>query len=99
MTFPWMFEEVRALRPFAAAVAALAEQREWSRLYDPARLAANSVPVAAVVYADDVFVDAGLQCDTLGRLGNARVWVTNEFEHDGITSGRVFTRLRELADT
>ena len=96
MTFPWMFEEVRALRPFAPAMAELAEQRVWSPLYDPARLAANDVPVAAVVYADDVFVDAGLQTGTLGRLGNARAWVTNEFEHDGIESGRVFGRLREM---
>jgi pimeloyl-ACP methyl ester carboxylesterase len=99
MTFPWMFEEVRALRPFAPAMASLAEQREWSRLYDPSRLAANEVPVAAAVYAGDVFVDAGLQHDTLSRLGNARVWLTDEFEHDGITSGRVFARLREMAGT
>ncbi|MCX4403838.1 alpha/beta hydrolase [Streptomyces sp. NBC_01764] len=96
MTFPWMFEEIRALRPFAPAMAELAEQKVWSPLYDPARLAANDVPLAAAVYADDVFVDAGLQCDTLTRVGNAQTWVTNEYEHDGITDGRVFRRLREM---
>ncbi len=72
MAFPWMFEEIRLLRPFAAAMTELAEQVTWSRLYDPERLAANPVPLAAVVYADDVFVDADLQRDTLARVGNAQ---------------------------
>ena len=96
MAFPWLFEEVRALRPFAPAMAELAEQRVWSPLYDPERLAASDVPLAAAVYADDVFVDAGLQRDTLTRVGNSRAWVTNEYEHDGIADGRVFRRLREM---
>ncbi|MCC8243125.1 alpha/beta fold hydrolase [Saccharothrix luteola] len=96
MTFPWMFREIRALRPFAPVVEEPAGVEVWSRLYDPERLAANDVPFAAVVYHDDLFVDAGLQHDTLGRLGNARAWVTNEYEHDGIGDGRVLRRLREM---
>ncbi|GLY29150.1 alpha/beta fold hydrolase [Kineosporia sp. NBRC 101731] len=96
MAFPWLFEEVALLRPFAPAMHALAEQQTWSPLYDPAVLAANEVPLAAAVYADDVFVDADLSRDTLSRLGNAQAWVTNEFEHDGIGSGRVFSQLREM---
>lgn len=96
MAFPWMFEEVRLLRGFAPAVHALAERREWSPILDPDRLAANEVPVAAAVYFDDMYVDSGLQLDTLGGIGNAQAWVTNEFEHDGIGSGRVLTRLREM---
>ena len=96
MAFPWMFEEVRLLRGFAPAVRALASRPSWSRLYDPERLAANEVPVAAAVYYDDMYVDAHLQFDTLSRLGSAQAWVTNELEHDGIGSGRVLTHLREL---
>jgi pimeloyl-ACP methyl ester carboxylesterase len=96
MTFPWMFEEIRALRPFAPAMDELAALRVWSTLYDPDRLAANEVPLAAAVYTDDLFVDAGLQQDTLSRLGAAQAWLTNELDHDGIDSGRVLTRLREL---
>lgn len=96
MAFPWMFEEIRALRPFAPAMAELAAQEVWSPLYDLEALAANEVPLAAAVYADDVFVDAELQKETLGRVGNSRAWVTNEFEHDGIQHGRVFARLREM---
>lgn len=96
MAFPWMFEEIRLLRGFAPAVHALAERREWSPILDAERLAANEVPLAAAVYFDDMYVDSGLQLDTLGGLGNAQAWVTNEFEHDGIGSGRVLTRLREM---
>lgn len=96
MAFPWMFDEVRLLRGFRGAVQALAERADWTPLYDLERLAANDVPLAAAVYFDDMYVDAGLQLDTLSRIGNAQSWVTNEFEHDGIGSGRTFTRLREL---
>jgi hypothetical protein len=91
-----MFEEVRLLRGFRDAVQTLAERAEWGQLYDADRLAANDVPLAAAVYFDDMFVDAHLQLDTLSRVGNAQYWVTNEFEHDGIGSGRTFTALRDL---
>ena len=96
MAFPWMFDEIRLLRPFAPAVHELAARTQWSPLYDLDRLAANDVPVAAVVYHDDMFVDSGLQLDTLSRVGSAQAWVTNEYEHDGIGDPRVLERLREL---
>ncbi|MGO4535870.1 alpha/beta fold hydrolase [Leifsonia sp. 2MCAF36] len=96
MAFPWMFDEVRLLRGFRDAVHVLAERTEWSPLYDAERLAANEVPLAAAVYFDDMYVDAQLQLDSLSRIGNSQYWVTNEFEHDGIGSGRTFTALREL---
>lgn len=93
MIYPWMFDEIRSLRPFAAAAHALAETPEHSTLYDPAVLAANDVPVDAVVYVDDMYVDAGLSLETAEAVGNARVWVTNEFEHDGLRTGDVLGRL------
>ncbi|WP_188193786.1 alpha/beta fold hydrolase [Nonomuraea sp. SYSU D8015] len=96
MIYPWMFEEIRALRPFRAAVELLAERADWPRLYDLDRLAANEVPVAAAVYFDDMYVDSGLQLDTASRVGNTQAWVTNEYEHDGIGEERVFARLTDL---
>lgn len=96
MAFPWMFEEVRLLRGFKDAAQRLSERAEWPRLYDLDRLAANDVPIAAAVYFDDMFVDAGLQLDTLSRVGHSQYWVTNEYEHDGIGEARVLRRLREL---
>ncbi|GAA1605704.1 MULTISPECIES: alpha/beta fold hydrolase [Kribbella] len=96
MMYPWMFEEIRGLRPFRGAVELLAQRPSWPDLYDHERLAANDVPVAAAVYFDDMYVDSGLQLDTARRVGNVQAWVTNEYEHDGLGSDRVFERLTEL---
>lgn len=96
MAFPWMFDEVRLLRGFRTAVDQLAAKTDWPPLYDRTALQSNEVPVAAVVYFDDMYVDAGLQLETLKGVGNSQYWVTNEYEHDGIGSGRTLTRLREL---
>lgn len=97
MMFSWMFEEIRSLRPFRAAAMALAARERYETLYDPKRLAANEVPVAAAVYFDDMYVDAGLSLDTAARVGNLESWVTNEYEHDGVRqSSHVFSRLRDM---
>ncbi len=97
MMYPWMFSEIGALRPFAAAADLLAAADDWPALYDPDRLAANEVPVAAAVYSDDMYVDSALQLDTLAKLGNARAWVTNEYEHDGLRKDpRVLSRLLDV---
>ncbi|MEU4562287.1 alpha/beta fold hydrolase [Actinoplanes sp. NPDC023936] len=88
MMYPWMFQEIAALRPFAGAADLLAAEDDWPILYDTARLAANEVPVLAAVYADDMYVDAGLSMRTAAEVGNVRTWLTSEHEHDGLrTSG------------
>ncbi len=84
MMLPWMFEEIRLLRPFGPAADLLARRTDWGPLYDRERLAANEVPVAAAVYFDDLYVDAGLSAETAAAVGNLQAWVTNEWEHDGI---------------
>jgi len=84
MIYPWMFDEIRALRPFAQAAEALARMPLDAPLYDFARLAANEVPVTAAVYTDDMYVDQGLSLETGRGLGNLRLWITNEFEHNGL---------------
>ncbi|MGI5403672.1 alpha/beta fold hydrolase [Streptomyces sp. CA-135486] len=99
MIYPWMFRDIMGLRPFADAADLLAERADWPPLYDPHRLAANQVPLAAIVYHDDMYVDAALSLRTAREVGATRVWVTNEWEHDGVTasSGRVLARLMDLA--
>ena len=69
------------------------EDTEFDPVYDEARLAANEVPLQAAVYFDDLYVDSGLQLDTLSRVGNSHAWVTNQFEHDGLHGSEVFGRL------
>lgn len=97
MMFPWMFEDIRSLRPFQAGTEALAQRVDHSLLYDRERLAANTVPVSTIIYHDDMYVDASLSLETAGLIGNLEHWVTNEFEHDGIRqSGSVFKRLVKM---
>jgi pimeloyl-ACP methyl ester carboxylesterase len=99
MMYPWMFEQIAALRPFAGAAGILAAATDWPDLCDRDRLAANEVPVLAAVYADDMYVDAGLSLETAAAVGNVRTWVTNEHEHDGLrTSGEeVLGHLMDMA--
>lgn len=97
--FPWMFSQIRALRPFQAAAEALAARTEWPVLYDVDRLAANEVPVAALQYVDDPYVDLDLALGTADVVGNTQVWVTNEYLHDGLRMAGdvVLPRLMDLA--
>jgi pimeloyl-ACP methyl ester carboxylesterase len=97
MCFPWMFEEDAALRPLKPAVDLMMEDTEWGRLYDPAQLQRNTVPLQAGVYYDDMYVDSGMQVDTLSRIGASHYWMTNDFEHDGVHGPSVFPHLLELA--
>eukprot|EP00252_Welwitschia_mirabilis_P005113 TRINITY_DN1552_c0_g1_i6.p2 TRINITY_DN1552_c0_g1~~TRINITY_DN1552_c0_g1_i6.p2 ORF type:complete len:155 (+),score=30.99 TRINITY_DN1552_c0_g1_i6:947-1411(+) len=41
MIFPWMFDEISALRPFKEAAYLLAEKEDWPPLYDLDRLKKN----------------------------------------------------------
>ena len=54
---------------------------------------------APAVYFDDMYVDADLSLQTARAVGNTRVWVTNEFEHDGIAAdgAKVLDRLMGMA--
>jgi pimeloyl-ACP methyl ester carboxylesterase len=99
MMYPWMFRDIAALRPFAGAADILAGVADWPPLYDPDRLRDNEVPVAAAVYFDDMYVDAELSVQTAGALGNTRIWVTNEHQHNGLRAdgAQVLGRLLDLA--
>jgi pimeloyl-ACP methyl ester carboxylesterase len=96
--FPWMFEDYGALAPFAEAAELLA-RRTWPRLYDPERLRANEVPVAAAIYADDMYVERAFSEETAAAIGGMRPWLTNEYEHNGLRADgeRVLGRLIDLA--
>ena len=95
---PWMFDCDPALRPLRDTAELLAARTDWQPLYDPARLAANEVPVAAAVYHDDMYVDATHSLETARAIRGLRTWVTDEFEHDGVRAGgpRVLDRLIAL---
>jgi pimeloyl-ACP methyl ester carboxylesterase len=95
--YPWMFEEFGALGPLREAADILAEH-EWPRLYDADRLAANEVPVAAAIYAEDMYVERAFSEETAARIRGLRPWLTNEYEHNALRAdgGRVLGRLMDL---
>jgi hypothetical protein len=96
--YPWMFEDYRELAPLRDAAELLA-QREWPRLYDPDVLERNEVPVAAAIYANDMYVERSFSEETAGRIRGARAWITNEYEHNGlrVDGERVLGRLIDMA--
>ncbi|WP_086826893.1 alpha/beta fold hydrolase [Streptomyces sp. NRRL B-24572] len=96
---PWHFSTDPALRPLRETAELLAARTDWEPLYDPERLAANQVPVAAAVYHDDMYVDTAHSLETARAVRGLRTWVTDEFEHDGVRAGgpRVLDRLLSLA--
>ncbi|WP_456824124.1 alpha/beta fold hydrolase [Cellulomonas sp. P5_E12] len=95
--FPWMYEQHRSLQPFRGAAEELAGRTQWPELYDLDRLASNEVPVAAVQYYDDPYVDLDLALAT--SVGNLQVWITNEHLHDGlrVAGDAILPRLFDLA--
>ncbi|MFD4027947.1 alpha/beta fold hydrolase [Streptomyces sp. NPDC058576] len=95
---PWHFDVDPALRPLRETAELLARRTDWPVLYDPERLAANEVPVAAAVYHDDMYVDTADSLRTAAAIRGLRTWVTNEYEHDGVRAGgpRVLDRLLAL---
>jgi hypothetical protein len=96
--YPWMFEDYGALAPLREAAELLAAH-EWPRLYDPERLRANEVPLAAAIYADDPYVERAFSEETAALIGGARAWVTSEYEHNGLRADgdRILDRLIDLA--
>ena len=96
--YSWMFEDYRVLAPLRDAAELLA-QREWPRLYDPDVLAHNEVPLAAAIYAEDMYVEREFSEETASHIRGAKTWITNEYQHNGlrVDGERILGRLIDLA--
>jgi pimeloyl-ACP methyl ester carboxylesterase len=94
--FPWMFTEP-SLAPLREAAEHLA-RREWPVLYDRARLEANEIPAAAVIYAEDPYVERSFSEQTARTVRGLRPWLTSAYDHDGLRKDgeRVLGRLLDL---
>ena len=104
MVYPWYFEQDQALRPLKEVAGLLASKPDWTPLYDPLRLAANTVPAAAAVYTDDIYVERGLSLETAAAVRGLQVWESADFHHDGIADdgeaifGRLLGMVRSVRD-
>jgi pimeloyl-ACP methyl ester carboxylesterase len=99
MVYPWLLDQDPGLRPLAAAGELLAQRADWPALYDAGQLARTEIPVAAAIYADDMYVPTELSLQTAAAINGLRAWVTNEYEHDGlrVSNGAVLDRLIAMA--
>ncbi|WP_347107424.1 alpha/beta fold hydrolase [Paenarthrobacter sp. S56] len=84
MVYPWYFDQDPALVPLREVAELLAAKEDWGPLYDVHRLATNTIPVAAAVYQDDIYVDHDLSMETASAVRGLQPWVTADFHHDGI---------------
>jgi pimeloyl-ACP methyl ester carboxylesterase len=84
MVYPWMAEEYALLRPLQECAEILAEKADWPRLYDLAVLRANTVPVAAAVYLNDMYVESAYSQETAAFIPRVRTWITDEYEHNAL---------------
>jgi pimeloyl-ACP methyl ester carboxylesterase len=100
MIYPWMYDEYPKLRPLKGAAELLAEFDGWPRLYDPAVLRNNRVPCAAAVYYDDMYVERAFSQETAQTIRGLKMWVTNEYEHNGLRADgeKVLGRLLAMVE-
>ena len=84
MIYPWMFDDYERLRPLKEAAEILAHDPAWPRLYDPAVLHTNTVPAAAAIYYNDMYVERRYSEETAQTIQGLKVWITNEYEHNGL---------------
>jgi len=84
MVYPWFFEQFTNLKPLKHAANLLSTTEDWSELYDLETLANNSVPVAAAIYSEDMFVEMNYSLETAKQVGKLKYWLTSEYEHNGI---------------
>ena len=95
---PSLFDEYTALAPLRDTAALLA-QHHWPRLYDFDVLAANEVPAAAAIYAEDLYVPMEYSRASADRIRGLKPWITNEYQHNGLRAdgAAVLGRLIDLA--
>jgi len=98
MIYPWIFEEWKCLRALRESAEILAAFEGWPRLYDVERLRENTVPCAAAIYYDDMYVERLFSEETAQNIRGIKLWITNEYEHNGLRADgeRVLGHLLDL---
>jgi pimeloyl-ACP methyl ester carboxylesterase len=95
MIYEFMLQDAGPeLEPFVLPARALAQRRTWPPLYDVEQLRRNTVPVRALAYPRDLFVDFGLCKQTLDLIGNSTM---TEAPGDWI-HGSIKTRTKDVID-
>ena len=98
MIYPWMFDQFETLKPLKDAAELLAAKADWPALYDLQVLGNNRVPTAAALYFHDMYVDLGIALESAAQVPNLAVWVTSEYEHNGLRAdgAKILGRLIDM---
>ncbi|KAG0210334.1 hypothetical protein BGX28_009386 [Mortierella sp. GBA30] len=95
--YDWMLDDYVSLQPLKECADILAKCTTWPKLYNADVLAKNTVPVAAAMYYDDMYVDRECSERTAQGIQGIRLWVTNEYMHSGLRdSDGVLSKLLKL---
>nr|POF15269.1 proline iminopeptidase [Quercus suber] len=86
MIFPSMFEDYPELAKVQDVAEMVAKDAEWPALFDEQQLARNEVPVYAVGYMEDMYVDFELASATAKAIKGCKTFTTNVLYHDAIRS-------------
>ena len=85
MVFPGMFNgSYSQLTPLKQAANIIAECTDWSMLYHLPKLKECTVPCAAIVYDEDMYVDKSMSIALANEIPSMKVWLTNEYLHSGL---------------
>jgi len=98
MIFPWFFQDYEGLVPLAEAANHLAKKSDWPELYSVSQLEKNEIPVAAIVYTNDMYVARTLSLETASKIKGIQIWETSELQHNGLWADGegIFSKLMEL---
>jgi pimeloyl-ACP methyl ester carboxylesterase len=77
MVFKHNFEEYPELKELGPAAMLLAENTDWTELYDIEQLKKNEVPVYSSTYIDDMYVDFQFAQETARLIKGCKTFVTN----------------------
>lgn len=86
MLYPWMLRQIHELRPYEKVSNLIANKKDWKKLYDKDNLNRNEVPVSAVIYTDDMYVDRDFSLSTCSEINKIQIWETNLYHHNGLRS-------------
>lgn len=89
MIYRFMFEVFPELKPLVSAAEILAKFSDWPELYNEVQLARNEVPLYALTYVDDMYVDFQLALGTAKLIKNCKHAITNQLQHNAIRSRAV----------
>ncbi|KAG0328710.1 hypothetical protein BGZ99_004792 [Dissophora globulifera] len=95
--YDWMLDDYASLQPLKECADILAKCTTWPKLYDAEVLAKNTVPVAAAVYYDDMYVARECSEKAAKGIRGIKLWVTNEYMHSGLRDNEaVLTKLFKM---